>query len=367
MEAAHDDDPRRRTGAARYSRRAFIVALGLLSILTALLSFFGFYMFSAPGYRGPVSDHFDGEKFFMAGVRQGGFLSLLRWLLTRSQGKWTHRNDLRPGPPPPERVDDAKLRVTFVNHATVLIQTGGLNILTDPVWAYRVSPVSFTGPTRYKPPGIRLEDLPPIDVVLVSHNHYDHMDVATLGRIATRHAPRIFTSLGNRQYLESQGMSNVVEMDWWDTADLGSGIRLTSVPAQHFSGRGLGDRNRTLWCGFVMEGPAGPVYFAADTGVGDFFDDIAGRFPGIRLALLPIGAYEPRWFMAPVHMGPDDAVHVHLRLGAERSMAIHFGTFALADDGENEPVELLHATLGELNIPRDHFRALGNGESWEIG
>lgn len=337
----------------------------LLSTATALFSFFGFYMFSAPHYHGPISDHFDGERFFNNGAKPRGFLDLLRWLFNRKPGTWSLHNDIQPGPPPPKRIGAGKIRVTFVNHSTVLIQTDGLNILTDPVWAYRISPLSFAGPTRYKPAGIRLEDLPPIDVLLVSHNHYDHMDVDTLRLLAKTHKPRIYVPLGNRVYLESEQILNSTDMDWWDTVDLGNGVRLTCVPAQHFSGRGFGDRDRTLWCGFVIESSAGPIYFAADTGVGDFFDKIRERFSNIRLALLPIGAYEPRWFMSPVHMGPDDAAYVHQRVGARQSIGIHFGTFAQADDGEDDPIKVLNETLDKLNIPREQFLAPANGQAWE--
>ncbi len=350
----------------RWKRRTFIGALGSISVTAGLFSFFGFYKFSAPRYRGPLSDHFNGETFFNPRAKPRGFMDLLRWLSNRKPGIWTLREDIALGPPPPQRVGKGKLRVTFVNHSTVLIQADGLNILTDPVWAYRISPVSFAGPTRYKPAGIRLQDLPPIDVLLVSHNHYDHMDVDTLRHLAKAHRPRIYVPLGNTIYLDSEGIPNATDMDWWDTADLGNGVRLTCVPAQHFSGRGLGDRDCTLWCGFVLETAAGPIYFAADTGVGDFFDDIRKRFGTIRLALLPIGAYEPRWFMSPIHMGPDDAVHVHKRIGAQESMGIHFGTFAQADDGEDTPIDVLHEELDKLGIPRNAFRALGNGEAWDV-
>lgn len=323
-------------------------------------------MFSAPPYHGPRSDHFDGKKFFNDGDGETGFLDLLRWIFNRDARPWRKFIPLEPAPAPPERVADGKLRVTFVNHSTVLIQMDGINIITDPVWSHRVSPVSFSGPVRHRPPGIRFEDLPPIDVVLLSHNHYDHLDAPTMKRIVAAHSPRIFTALGNAAYLDTLGAKGAHDMDWWDTADMPGGLRLTCVPAKHFSGRGTGDRDRTLWCGFVVEGPSGTIYFAGDTGVTKYFEEIAARFPRPRLALLPIGAYRPRWFMSRVHMGPDDAVHYHKLLDPAMSMAIHFGTFALADDGDEEPVELMNETLDTLGIPREKFRALANGESAEV-
>lgn len=323
-------------------------------------------MFSAPAYRGPISDHFNGKRFHNNGAEAGGFIDLLRWLFNREVGHWNDFTEAEPAPAPPERVGIGGLRATFVNHSTVLLQLDGINIITDPVWSHRVSPVSFSGPVRHRPPGIRFEDLPPIDVVLLSHNHYDHLDAPTMKRLAKEHHPRIYTSLGNAAYLDTLGIHGALDMDWWDSAEMPGGMKLTCVPAQHFSGRGTGDRDRTLWCGFVFEGSSGQIYFAGDSGVGKHFDEIAKRFRNIRLAMLPIGAYRPRWFMAPMHMGPDDAVRIHQLLASAMSMAIHFGTFALADDGETEPVELLNETLDALGIPREKFWAPANGESKDI-
>lgn len=356
-----------RTRKRIWTRRAFIGATTMISIVAALIIFFGYYVFAAPPYKGPVSDHFDGERFFNPGVEQRGFRDLLRWLFNREPGPWREFTNMPPAPPPPRRVGRGELRVTFVNHSSVLIQTDGINILTDPVWAYRISPLSFIGPVRHKPPGIRFEDLPPIDAILLSHNHYDHLDIDTMKRLAAVHKPRIFTALGNTAYLQEEGVANSVDMDWWDVLEAPGGLRVTCVPAQHFSGRGIGDRDQTLWCGFVLECAAGAVYFAADTGMGPHFEAIKKRFPKITLALLPIGAYRPRWFMAPVHMGPDEAVTVHQMLEPKLSMGIHFGTFAQADDGEQEPIDLLYTTLDERKLPRDGWWVPENGESREIG
>lgn len=347
-----------------WKRRTVLSALGLLGVGGGAIAALG-YSYSVPPYRGPVSDHFDGDKFFNPGAPpQRGLIDVLRWMTNREMGMWPEFTPADPGPPPPKRVDD--LRVTFVNHSSVLIQMNGLNILTDPVWSERISPVAWVGPKRHCPVGIRFEDLPPIDVILLTHNHYDHLDAPTMRRLARDHRPRIYTALGNTAFLETIGVGNAHDMDWWDQTDLGNGIRLTCTPAQHFANRGLFDRDTTLWCGFMLEGTAGQIYFAGDTGVGPHFDRIADRFTAIRLALLPIGAYRPRWFMSPVHMGPDDAVLVHKRLNAAASMGIHFGTFAQADDGEEEPVELLNESLDNEGIPRERFRALKNGEGWDI-
>jgi L-ascorbate metabolism protein UlaG (beta-lactamase superfamily) len=285
-------------------------------------------------------------------------------MATRQRGIWRTWTEAPPGPPPPRAVSD--LRVTFVNHATTLIQTAGRNILTDPVWSERVSPVSFAGPKRVRPPGIRFEDLPPIHAVLVSHNHYDHLDLATLTRLARRDAPRIFTGLGVADLLTERKIGGATALDWWQSADLGEGLSLTSVPVQHFSGRGLADRNATLWTGYVLSGPAGPVFFAGDTGFGPHFREIGRRFPGIRLAILPIGAYRPEWFMGAVHETPAQALDAMRDLGAATGVGIHFGTFVLTDEGQDEPAQEIARLLADAPDPKPRFWVLAFGEGREV-
>jgi len=244
----------------------------------------------------------------------------------------------------------------MVNHSTVLLQQPGANILTDPVWSRRCSPVSFAGPARHRAPGVDFDNLPPIDIVLVSHNHYDHLDLSALRRLASRGASQFLAPLGAGSFLETHGISPVRELDWGDSA-AASGVTIHSVPAFHFSGRSLFDRDRTLWCGYMLETAVGLVYFAADTGFGPLFSWIRDRFGPPRLAFLPIGAYEPRWFMSPVHMDPDEAVEAHGILGAESSIAIHHGTFQLADESIDDPAIRLRA------IAPASFFVLSNGES----
>lgn len=302
---------------------------------------------SAPRYRGQVTDHFNGRKFHnLEGPSRRGFVDFLRWKLTGKPGEWNKWIDAEPGSPPPNRVDGEKLRITFINHATVLIQTAGLNILTDPIWSDRASPFTWAGPRRHRGPGLRFEDLPPIDVVLLSHNHYDHLDIATLTRLDKEHHPRFVSALGNRALLQNHGITDAIELDWWDKTDLSDQGSVTCVPAQHFSGRSLSDIDCTLWCGFVIQATTGNIYFAGDTAMGGHFKEIKTQFGKFRLALLPIGAYLPRWFMHPVHLSPADAVIIHHLLQPDASVAIHFGTFALGDDGEAEPVRELREALG---------------------
>ena len=255
----------------------------------------------------------------------------------------------------------AGLRVTFVNHATLLVQTENVNILTDPIWSERCFPVQFAGPRRHHAPGIRFEDLPPIDVVILSHNHYDHMDVATLQRLAREHDPRMFAALGNGAYLRAQGIANVTELDWWQSSAVAPNVRLNAVPAQHFSSRGLGDRDANLWCGWVVETTEGPIFFAGDTGWGSHFAAVRDRFGPARLAMLPIGAFRPEWFMCAVHISPAEAVRAAKTLDAKLSIPMHYGTFHLGDDGQEEPLDVLRSALAA--VPGVPFRVLAPGES----
>ena len=266
-----------------------------------------------------------------------GFLTAFRWYLNRQPRAWPDAIDNPPAPRPVARVTDVGLRVTLVGHSTVLLQTAGLNIITDPMWSARAGPTSWLGVKRARPPAITFEDLPPIDVVLLSHSHYDHLDRPTLRMLQRRDRPRIITGLGVGRIVPA---GQVDELDWWQGRALGDSITVTYVPAQHFSARGPFDRNKTLWGGFVIETSAGAVYFAGDTGDGPHFAAIRARFGPVRLALLPIGAYEPRWFMAPVHIGPREAVAAHEILEAKLTVPIHYDTFRLADDGYGEA---LHA------------------------
>ena len=346
-------------------RSALLAAAGLTGAAGFALVAAG-CAFSAPRWRGPAGPHFDGKRFRSIEPLHHGSTDFFRWISHRERGPWRDFTDTPRGPRPPERVGEGRLRVTFINHSTVLIQMDGLNILTDPVWSERVSPVSFAGPRRHRPPGILFSDLPPIDAVLVSHNHYDHMDLPTLRRLASSRHPRVFAGLGNASFLEKHGVPRSQDLDWWDSVALSPGVTLTAVPARHFSSRSVFDGNRTLWCGWVLTGPSGSIYFAGDTGWGSHFQMIRDRFPNLRLAFLPIGAYRPRWFMSQAHIDPEEAVRAQELLGAATAVAIHFGTFAQADDGETEPVQALEAVLARRPDPKPHFLVLDNGQSLEL-
>lgn len=320
-----------------------------------------------PYYRGPVSDHFDGVRFFRPGAEtEKGVAELARWQLGGGREAWpaTYPSPFSDKPPP--RVEG--LRVTLVGHATLLIQVAGLNILTDPLWSERASPVRFAGPRRANPPGIAFDDLPPIDAVLVTHNHYDHLDVVTISRLWQRDQPRIVAPLGNDTIIRAYEDEAAVDtLDWGGSIDLGSDVTAHLVPTNHWSARGINDRRMALWGAYVLTTPAGTVYLAGDTGRGDgdIFREVAAKHGPIRLACLPIGAYEPRWFMQAQHMNPADAVRAFADLGTEQAIGMHWGTFQLTNEGVEQPPTDLAAALGEAGVPAERFQAFRPGQVWE--
>jgi L-ascorbate metabolism protein UlaG (beta-lactamase superfamily) len=330
------------------------------------------WIYSMKTYVGPVSDHFDGDRFFDPdGVPPKDPLDILRWQFGRDRQRheWPEWAPSPYADTPPQRVTGDKVRLSFVGHASWLIQTSGLNILVDPVWSIRASPVSWAGPKRHNDPGIAFDALPPIDIVLVSHGHYDHLDLATLSRLAAKFSPRVITPLGNDATMRSaDGAIKAEAFDWHDRVDLGGGIAVTLVPTRHWSARGLFDRNKTLWASFVLETPAGKLYIVCDSGYGDgkHFRSVAQAHGPLRLAILPIGAYEPRWFMQDQHMNPSDAVKALADCGAEQALAHHHRTFQLTDEAIDAPVIALAAALDEAKIPREKFVALQPGQVVEI-
>ena len=324
-------------------------------------------MTGGPGHSGPVTDHFNGREFFNREAGAGRSLGdFLRWQRTAERKAWPAWVENVATPELPASLAEGEIALTFVNHITYLVQWRGLNVLTDPVYSERVSPVQWTGPRRVRAPGLPFDELPPIDVVLVSHNHYDHLDLDTLRRLETRHRPLFVTGLGNRRFLEQHGMTRVVELDWWQgMRHSDAGIVFT--PAQHWSGRGVRGRNRTLWGGFVVTADRRSVYFAGDTGYAQHhFAAIRERCGPPDVSLLPIGAYEPRWFMREQHMNPDDAVRAHLDLGTPLSIATHFGCFQLTDEGIDDPVRELAAASRVHGVDPASFRVLETGETLRV-
>ena len=319
-------------------------------------------------YSGPRSDHFDGEQFFNPGRSHPQNLGRLLHLYTRETwARWptAHASPFRDRPPP--RVTSGAARIVLVGHASWLVQTGGLNILVDPHWSERASPFRFSGPRRVNAPGIDFEDLPHVDVVIVTHNHYDHMDLPTLGRLWQRDRPLLVTPLGNDTIVAAEVPGFVARaVDWDDTVALSPALSLHAVRTEHWSARGLRDRRHALWASFVLEGPAGSIYIVGDTGFGDgsTFRDVARRHPRIRLSLLPIGAYEPRWFMQGSHMNPADAVAAFELLGTAEALGHHWGTFQLTTEPHDQPPKDLAAALAARGMAPERFRAVRPGEVW---
>ncbi len=313
----------------------------------------------------PVSDHCDGRRFFNpAGLPPRSFADLPRWWWQRLRGqgeRWPGSVPAGPAPRLPEEIPSGQVAVTLIGHATFLLQFPDFTVLTDPVFARRAGPFGLVGPVRVRPSALGLAELPRIDFVVLSHNHYDHLDLAALRWLARERRPQFLTTLGNRAWLERRGVASVVELDWWQPLLAHPQLSVICTPAQHWSSRWPGDRNRTLWGGFMLKTPAGAVFFCGDSGWGGHFSAIRVRLGPPGLALLPIGAYAPRWFMAPVHLNPDEAVRAHLALGARLSLGMHYGTWQLTDEGIDAPGLALAAARRTHDVAETAFRTLAFG------
>ncbi|MDB6125818.1 MAG: hypothetical protein JWQ71_4811 [Pedosphaera sp.] len=311
------------------------------------------------------TDHFDGRKFFNPRVSGNkGLGELLRWMTSGQRKKWPVHVENKFQPHLPTTLDTNEAAITFINHSSFLIQFPGLNVLTDPVFSKRASPVSWAGPKRVRAPGIPFSSLPPIQLVLVSHNHYDHMDVRTLRKLVKQFNPLFITPVGNGHILHRNGIRNVIELDWWQSHSLDGDTTITATPAQHFSSRTPFDRNRALWSGFLLQRNKIKIYFAGDSGYEQHFKEVKEKVGIIDVAFLPIGAYEPRWFMKDIHLNPQEAVQAYLDLGTPQGIGMHFGTFHLTDEGIDEPQQALAEALRVNGIDTHHFRTLEFGETF---
>lgn len=314
--------------------------------------------------RRATNDHFDGRRFFNpTGPELQPFSKVPRMLLER-RVRWPSRID-QPLRTPPAIDAAAGAVITFIGHSTLLIQTPIGNILTDPIYSERVGPFNLFGPRRVRQPAVAFDDLPPISLVLLSHNHYDHCDLRTLRRLATRFDPTVVTPIGTGRLVRAAGIRRIEELDWWQSVPMG-GLSIDLTPAHHFSARTPFDRNRALWGGFVVTLSDARIFFAGDTAYVPFFRDIGRRLGPIDLALLPIGAYEPRWFMRSVHMNPAEAVQAHLDLAASRSVGIHFGTFQLTTEALEAPLRALEQARDERHVPASEFITLPFGDSLRL-
>jgi L-ascorbate metabolism protein UlaG (beta-lactamase superfamily) len=312
----------------------------------------------------PRSDHFDGERFFNPIGAAPQPVTAVPRMLVEPRAPWPAHIEVPPQAPP--GLDGAAAVATFIGHSTFLIQTAAGNILTDPMYSRRAGPLGVFGPRRVRQPAVRFDDLPPISTVLLSHNHYDHCDRRTLRMLARRFDPIVVTPVGNGALVKSAGIRRVEELDWWQSTG-GAPLPITLTPARHFSARTPFDRNRALWGGFVVVAGGARIFFAGDSAYARLFSEVGQRLGPIDLALLPIGAYEPRWFMQSVHMNPAEAVQAHLDLGAARSIGMHFGTFQLTTEAIDEPLRALDEACREKKVPLSRFRALQFGESARVG
>ncbi|MEP5765302.1 MAG: MBL fold metallo-hydrolase [Halieaceae bacterium] len=318
----------------------------------------------APAWKGESSDHFNGDVFVnrIPMQKTAGDLVSLGWGSVFEAEEWPEWIDIPQQQVPQQRVARG-LSVTFVNHASFLIQVDGINILTDPIFSERASPFQWAGPARVHQPGIAFEDLPPIDVILISHNHYDHLDEGSLRRFAAlEQQPLIVAGLGNGDLFRQWGLNRYQDLDWEQSTSFGD-VRFTFTECRHRSGRGVADQMKTLWGSFVISADSGNVYFAGDTGYGPHFSEAGARHGPFALALLPIGAYEPRWFMRDVHVDPEEAVQAHLDLGAERSIGMHFGTFQLTYEKIDQPQTDLALAMAVKQLPPQAFQTLEPGAS----
>lgn len=303
-----------------------------------------------------ISDHCDGRVFHNLdpAARARPLSDVWKWYRARRPSpwpKWIENGTVHPLPP----VAPGQVGVTWIGHSSFLLRLGSFTLLTDPVFALYAGPFGRLGPRRVRAPGLPLDALPKVDLILQSHNHYDHLDLDAHARLARTHAPQVVTALGNRNYLPAPARPSTTELDWWEAHEVSPRLRVTAVPAQHFSARTPWDRDRALWCGFIVEADGRRIYFAGDSGYGAHFGEIGRRFPGIEVAFLPIGAYKPRWFMGPVHIDPAQAVQAHLDLGARQSVAMHFGTFQLTDEGIDAPTRELEAACEAAGMADDRF------------
>ncbi len=327
-----------------------------------------FYCYSCASI--PKSDHCDGSEYFNNPVdsTDQSFFDHIKWLWEMETVEWPEWIDDAPQPVPPKYVGYGELRVTHINHATILIQIDSINILTDPIFSDYAGPISFLASKRVRKPGIAIDSLPKIDVILISHNHYDHLDLPTLEILGKRDKPLLLTGLGNMILLNYIPFVEIREMDWWDKYNLTlNNIVITFTPALHSSGRGFFDGNKTLWGGFVISNEVGNIYFAGDTGYGSFLNELHYYFPDFRLTIFPIGSYEKRWFMKKQHMNPDDAVKAHISLNSKQSIGMHYATFLEHPEQTIDQHEKdLETALNAYNLSKNEFIILKFGEGMDI-
>ncbi len=342
----------------------FLVSLLSIILLFILLVVVIGYLLSCKPYKGPKTEHFDGKKFINPSRRPAnGLKEVGEYGRTRNPDKWRfvadaeHENRNVPSP------KEDRIQYTFINHSTFLIHIAGLNILTDPIWSERCSPFQWAGPKRMRPPGIAFENLPHIDLVLLSHNHYDHLDKNTIKRLVKKYNPTFIAPLGLSHLLHKYGCKEVHELDWWKETNYKQ-LKIKATPANHFSSRGIFDRDKTLWAGYIISTDKEKIYYAGDTGYSEVFKTIGQKEGPFDLSFIPIGAYLPKWFMSPIHISPDQSVLVHQDVKSKRSVAMHFGTFPLADDNPERSKQELSQHKEEAGLSDSEFMVPMEGQTY---
>ncbi len=350
------------------NRRKLLTLLGLPALLgTGSAAWASISRSRNPYYQGPVTENFNGVVFTDGRPVTKGLADVLKWQTSkRDREAFPESYPTPPKDRPPARVD--RVRVVHLGHASFLYQIGGLNLLIDPVYSLRASPLSFFGPRRVNDPGVAFDDLPRIDAVLITHNHYDHLDIETLARLHERDQPRMIMPLGNDTIVRARIPEARAEAhDWSARLPLSDGVSVTLTPSYHWSARGAFDRRMALWCSFVLEGGGTRIFHIGDTGYhdGSLYRRLGAELGPFHLAVLPIGAYEPRWFMRDNHMNPEEAVQVMLSIRAEQALGHHWGTFQLTDEGIERPPAALAAALAAAGLAEERFRAMRPGLSWQ--
>jgi L-ascorbate metabolism protein UlaG (beta-lactamase superfamily) len=338
----------------------------LFCILTIVIYF---YIYIPYNYKLPISDHSDGKKFFNLNHKseqKKTFGKFLKWMLEirKTRAKWPERVEVDQYDVPPNKIEDDNLRVSFIGHVSFLIQTNSINIVTDPVYSKRASMFEFIGPKRVIDPGIKFEDLPKIDLVLISHNHYDHLDIRTLKKLWKRDDPLFITPLRNDDLIRSHiPNARIISLDWHQNTRFNKDIDIGLEPSHHWSSRWGLDKDRMLWGTFVINTPSGSIIFIGDTGYDDkIFKEIGRKYPNIILSLIPIGAYEPRYIMQNSHVNPNESVLVHKDLKSKKSIASHYMTFQLTDEAYDKPSADLKIAIRVNNIHENDFITLKVGE-----
>ena len=337
-----------------------ILIFKVYMLIYLLIGIFNLGCTSTYDDRRSTSPHFKDGKFHNSVISKKGLWEAIKMRLSTNWADWPEFIETIYGPKPEKRILEEKIVVTHISHSTVLIQTGGYNILTDPIYSDSCSPVPYVVPNRVVKPGIKFTDLPKIDVVLISHDHYDHLDLPTIDRLIERDNPQFYLGLGVGRHLPEN--SKYQEMDWWEQSLFGDGLNIHFVPVQHFSGRSLFDRYATLWGGFVVEVKGKKIYFGGDAGYSDYYVQTFNKFGPMDISFLPIGAYKPRSFMSYVHMDPKEAVQAHLDLRSKLSVGIHYGTFQLTAEPYGEPEQLLEDEKSKAGIGSEEFMALKFGQ-----